>query len=215
MRNRSLLLTFAILSSCSQSPPRREQITIHARVPAPAGCLDDSPLSRWIKTNHVNDTFAIDRELVSCEEYEQCARAGACPAPYLDGVSESCDGWRAWAARDAAASYCRWRGLRLPTLGEWQAAMRTSDNGPQSPSSACDPYVGPFPPCDFVAISGVHFSLAGGEYEWTDEYQCTDRYSAPIAVNLDAQYRLDQWVADTKGTEIRGYFRCVDPDPQP
>jgi formylglycine-generating enzyme required for sulfatase activity len=68
--------------------------------------------------SHV-DTFSIDRTLVECGDFDACVSQGACTHETFE-----CVNGHTRATIEAATQYCAWRKLRLPTVAEWQAAMR-------------------------------------------------------------------------------------------
>lgn len=150
--------------------------------------------------------FALDRTEVTVERYDACVRAGACsPAATtvewegirdLDRVrwSPLCNGNRADRAAhplncvdwNQAVAYCRWRGKRLPSEGEWEWAARAGGDaapypwGREAPSSqlcwsgdeassASRVHAGTCPVGAFSrgdTASGVK-DLAGNVWEWT------------------------------------------------
>jgi formylglycine-generating enzyme required for sulfatase activity len=73
--------------------------------------------------------FCLDRTEVTREVHQRCVAAGACP-PFDD--SGMADGPAMLPTWDEADALCRWRGGRLPTDAEWEAAAR-GPNGRRFP----------------------------------------------------------------------------------
>lgn len=77
--------------------------------------------------------FVIARTEVTNAQYRECFDAGKCPWPTSNASAASDDYFvnPAYAnypvintTWQAAADYCAWREMRLPTMGEWEAAAR-------------------------------------------------------------------------------------------
>lgn len=74
------------------------------------------------------EAFAIDRTEVSNREYKEFVDATGYPPPVvwraLPAFERIADLPVVWLSLEDAEAYARWRGKRLPTLFEWQAAAR-------------------------------------------------------------------------------------------
>jgi hypothetical protein len=77
--------------------------------------------------------FAIDKRRVSCGDYDACVTSGVCPR---ETSALDCADDAAGVTLEEAVSFCRWRGAKLPTLLQWQAAVRGA-NG--KTTGECDP----------------------------------------------------------------------------
>ncbi|MDA8020743.1 MAG: formylglycine-generating enzyme family protein [Thermoanaerobaculia bacterium] len=139
------------------------------------------------------NSFHMDVDLVTVEQYEACIEAHVCPPPPDNGL------WGATYNRNKskqrpinetnwfnAKTYCEWLGKRLPTEREWEWAARGREEGrlypwgnkPPTRESACwmrydgetDTGQGP---CEVglhnVSRDGVK-DLAGNLWEWTSTY---------------------------------------------
>ena len=93
---------------------------------------------RWFKRRVESPAFAIDRRCVTNDEWEQFLRAerpqivDAWRRNTADARAERASDWGdlpvtrvSWTL---ARSYAEWRGKRLPTLVEWERAMRGDDD---------------------------------------------------------------------------------------
>lgn len=199
------------------------------RTPA---CLADSlspanpsdPAARHGQTVDLHvDAFEIDKDLVRCADLTACEHAGVCHAPnrYTEAT---CKYELAFASLEEARSYCTWRGARLPTLYQWERAIR----GPQGfvfpwgagseQIPACSGDIGkPDGPdaCNCSTPTGVrvHTGLAT-PYEWTGDTDCGKTLDGKLArLPLKAETgasRLDEVMTDASGTDV-AVFRCVRP----
>lgn len=112
---------------------RQTAITLGDTVAFPAATV---PLGPDDELTFV-DEFRIDRYEISYEQYRLCVRAGACDVPIEpprtlaeDTVNQTrfqdADGQLPVVYTSAyhAADYCNWVGRRLPTMQEWERAVR-------------------------------------------------------------------------------------------
>ena len=169
--------------------------------------------------------LVIDQDLVTCDSYELCVSAGACPPeedPKKSGrewdmnvicyESFAIGNWR------SASSYCAWRGLGLPTFAQWQRATR-GVNGRALATGAdpwgCDPTVPPYPVCQFRTAEGFRYLLAADGFEWTSDHDCRDDQGGHVMVDLGDHYRLDATVPEQHRPDSIAFFRCAKELTQP
>jgi formylglycine-generating enzyme required for sulfatase activity/Tol biopolymer transport system component len=142
------------------------------------------------------DAFMIDQYEVTNAQYEACVEAGFCSPPAESssatrslyyGNPDFADHPVIHISWENARSYCSWRGGRLPTEAEWEAAAR-GDQGPYpwgSHEPVCDEgseygakfddedvcndtdteAVGSYPPND-----NLLYDMAGNVMEWTADW---------------------------------------------
>ncbi|MDB4954172.1 MAG: hypothetical protein JWO36_1741 [Myxococcales bacterium] len=92
-------------------------------------CAREPPRRLWISS------FEIARYEVTNEQYEQCRAAGGCverasdvSSLWIKPVGEDVSQFPVFVTFKAAEAYCAWRGMRLPTQGEWEKAARGTDD---------------------------------------------------------------------------------------
>ncbi len=110
--------------------------------------------------------FAIDKRPVSCADYQVCITQRSCWGKPPD----VCWGNRARVTLEQAIAYCQWRGAKLPTLQQWQAAVR----GPTGKVSAsCDAHKSAADDdCTITNDAGVTTSASWDASEFTRTMAC-------------------------------------------
>lgn len=158
---------------------------------------------RFVKQR--NESFRIDRNVVSCAEFRACVQANAC------GESGGmCNDNGALVSLKSAHAYCAWRTARLPRYSEWQRASRgvdgrrtpTGENW--SPGTCGDQWAA----CPVRSEEGFEYTVNGSE-EWTGDIGCDDvdpaRPMGPVRVSLWTPF-LTEYRADFKDVAL---FRCA------
>jgi Sulfatase-modifying factor enzyme 1 len=119
-------------------------------------------------------SFNIDKDVVSCRDYRACMKSGACSPIDLRGRCTTYPGVS--ATLDQAIAFCKWRGARLPTLLEWQAAVR----GPAGKQfGKCDDESSDT--CVSTAESGVRVELDTSEF--TSTWACRTSHDSAIVLH--------------------------------
>ncbi len=156
------------------------------------------------KRSIVLDSFWIDRNEVTVEDYQKCVAVGVCAVPEvgsdfnwsqpsrkkhpINGVS-----WH------DATTYCTWVGKRLPTEAQWEKAARGTDDRPYVWGAAT-------PTCEYAVMSvggygcgrrstwdvgskpkGKSFyganDMGGNLWEWVADWYQEDYYATSPARN--------------------------------
>lgn len=148
------------------------------------------------------DEFYIDQYEVTNRQYAECVQAGRCTQPhsprsvnFANYYGDSAFGnypviWLSW---DDAATYCKFRGKRLPSEAEWEKAAR----GPQGSLFPWGDEI-PTNQANFnyaagdVAPVGVYpgdlsgygvYDMAGNVREWVADWYQWDYYPTATALN--------------------------------
>ncbi len=163
--------------------------------------------------------FCIDRTEVTEATRQRCIRDGACPPYRYRGDPQRAAVTPTW---QEAVRLCAWRGGRLPTDAEWEAASR-GPRGEARPWSGslqpgqtrrcgpdCRPTSGPAPPPDAVTeVStitsplGLH-EVSGNLWEWVADCFATD---AHCRANATARDPVERDTPDCRHTLRGGSFR--------
>ncbi len=173
---------------------------------------DEAPVREiWL------DAFYIDQFEVSNQNYKECVRAGACSEPskfesdtlfsYYDD-----DAFRNYpvifVSWEDANAYCQWRGVRLPTEGEWEKAARGTDGWRYPWGNQFDP---------------TRANYCGGSIYCPNEPDDGHKDTAPVD-NFSAGAspfgvfqmagNVNEWVADWYGEDYLSSLSDGDENPQ-
>lgn len=153
--------------------------------------------------------FRIDRDTVSCKQWDECVSAKRCSALITEG---ECDNDKVDASYAGAAAYCAWRGGRLASLAEWQRAIRgregrtMPDGGPVSNVHLeCTRR-----PCAFTTPEGIEYRF-GVSGEWVEKTLCaTNATSTPNEIFIISIMgrRLDTFFL-MRTPSIKAKVRCA------
>jgi iron(II)-dependent oxidoreductase len=158
------------------------------------GCLAVDPDCRFdeVPSRRVwLSTFDIDRREVTQGAYADCVAAGACqpPVAHYHPAEQPDEPVRSLHWADGVA-YCAFRGLRLPTEAEWEAAARGRDERiyPWGDAPA-DCNLASFEGCMAPLLGGLHPAgagpygaedQAGGVWEMTADYYAPSYQDQPV-----------------------------------
>ncbi|MDX9723794.1 MAG: SUMF1/EgtB/PvdO family nonheme iron enzyme [Myxococcota bacterium] len=153
------------------------------------------------------EAFWLDRTEVSMADYLACLDAGACTAPKPDefecerlsyatqpdpplGYPVNCVNW------EQAQAYCQWKGKRLPSSDEWEAAAR-------GPAGLMFPWGEDLPNCEqafSISLKGCFYPCCFREdwselFPWTVAVDSMDKGASPFGV-LHLADNVAEWVED-------------------
>ena len=171
----------------------------------------DVPVEQMLEDGEVElSAFQIDKHVATAADYGACVHAHGCPDggfSYMqpDDVTafglaptEDIPENHVQLGLQAASAYCAWRGMRVPTYAEWQAAVR----GPQGlRHGSCDRIARPprhilsLDDCRFTSPFGVVVWLPSGvdPMEWTSTLECWNHAGGEPSIQplqVDVGWRL-------------------------
>ena len=164
--------------------------------------LNEANAIRDERTEHqvTVESFFLDKTEVTNAAYEECVQAGVCRKPAWKNTAKS--GFEPYEAfrtpdrpvstvsQEDAATFCKWKGRRLPTEAEFERAARGDDgrlyawgNEPPSPEVAIYRLKVTAPVGSVPKGAGPygHLDLAGNVWEWTSDLYDPFAYSRASA----------------------------------
>ena len=168
--------------------------------------------------------FQLEKFEVSIREYGSCIAAQRCTppnVPYVEGAEEPGDDLPVtWVTAYQAATFCDWIGRRLPTVKEWERAVRGTEGRtwPWGEASPIDPslrvhiflsdWPDIVPPNGPVAVDDKAYALGvspegiwhllGNAAEWTSTYASHSTCPDP--------YGKDCPIWDGKSTKVQALY---------
>lgn len=250
-------------SRATQNPAMRESVeSTSASIPGGTvmvrsrSATPGTPYNKGAEAKRVQP-FRLDKLEVTVRDYRGCVASGACAEPSYTPKQSVCsddngdcsefdpDAWCNWRSTDrlnhpmncitlsAAATYCNWRGKRLPTQEEWQQAAESGrrlvypwGNGPQRKPICLAPSVSEStveaPTCEVgtkpgdISAQGVR-DLAGNVREWTSSFEDVSRGGSTFRfpVVRGGSFRISsptkasdlEWWDELRSDEVG--FRCA------
>ena len=166
--------------------------------------------------------FTIDRNNVTCEQYQACVDVGACTA---STKSWWCGEGVARVSSDLASRYCRWRGAVLPSVAEWEKSARGNKEWRYptgdvwDPTRGCErPSASPgwFRRCLHVGPYGMVFALDNASIaEMTRDTECLVQRDGTVTVHRAAVSLMHDYFGLLQLDPTDGEFRCSRPATQP
>jgi sulfatase modifying factor 1 len=162
---------------------------------------------------HVS-AFFIDRFEVTAEDYNECVDDGVCldtmDSPDCNLSAGRFDHPINCVTYNMAASYCGWRGLRLPTEAEWERAARGDaltlypwgDTAPDCSLAAVDECGSSTVPVGSKRNGDSPFGIAdmtGNVSEWVSDFYDAGYYAASAGED-DPKGPADGMVRSVKGS---------------
>ena len=164
----------------------------------------------WPDRPQAVDAFTIDRAVTTCSDYRACVASGSCSPVDTSGKCKIYPAIR--VTIDQAIAYCKWRGAQLPTLLQWQAAVR----GPTGKSfGKCDDEASKI--CTNTSESGVS-AILGTFAEFTRSRACWPSHdgssTASLQTVLVSSFSRELTGFATRALDLHddpqeGAFRCV------
>jgi len=119
------VLLLALVTACFEPPDYRQThfaCKLSSLCPSGMFCSEDHcvlPSTDRLVIEH-DPRFLITRDEATQADYARCALSARCPEPAGHDAPEAPI---RGLSPDAAAAYCRYQMMRLPTEQEWQAAQ--------------------------------------------------------------------------------------------
>lgn len=177
--------------------------------------------------------FCVDRTEASAAAHARCASEGVCPTIRSHDASPPETEAAVFPTLDDARVFCRWRGGRLPTDVEFDAAARGNDSRPVpwdgdwtgteanycgsecrfgDPTDASDGFDGPAPIGTFTATSpSGAIDMAGNLWEWIDEcFEASSHRYFPPGARDPIVSPLDDCRHFLRGGSYRSYAGVLE-----